>query len=337
VKYSIDPQTNRLAITRRNKILSPEGSFRINSGNYLEYWLNEPSAWLRQNNLPRKITFIGSWKLTAQDDLQLKVDKASYLPESLSGISRLTINGKIISAESNNLVFEVHSRDDKGLQQVRLLKLSGTWGSDDANRIFFAVTKRTAPDILTLSGTWSLNDNQQITYTVKKFILITKEKIRSTCTFSGYWRLSGKNRLAYIFSKGSLSRFDFRVQLETPNIYPKAGVIKYRLGTGVRQSKRGRPVIVCLYGEWRFSRNLSLSFEMECEKGIYRSLDFGALVNVTRRDSLELKLLNESGIDTGISFTCTHQFLKGLDAEVYLRVKRMMNDSRIEAGVRIPF
>jgi hypothetical protein len=337
VKYSIDPNTNRLRIHRRDRLISPEGSFRINSENQLEYWLNAPSSWLIQNNLPGKITFIGTWKLTAQDDLQLSVDKASYLPESLSGASRITINGKIIAAEANKLVFEVHSRNDHGLGNIRLLKLSGSWGSDSANRISFAVTKRTAPDILTLSGNWSVNDNQQITYTLKKFDLVTKEKIRSTCEFSGYWQLSDKNRLAYIFSKGSLSRFNFKAQIETPNIYPKAGVIKYRLGTGVRQSKRGRPVIVCLYGEWRFSRNLRLSFNMEYEKGIYRSLDFGALVNVTRRDSLELQLLNESGIDTGIALTCTHRFLKELDAEVYLRMQRLMNDSRVEAGVRIPF
>jgi hypothetical protein len=337
VKYSIDPQTNRLRITRRNKILSPDGSFRINPDNHLEYWLNGPPAWLRQNDLPGKITFIGTWKLTSQDDLQLRVNKASYLPESLSGISRIIINGKIIAAETDKLVFEVYSKNAQGLGNIRLLKLSGSWGSDDANRISFAATKRTSPDILTLSGTWSVNDNQHITYTLKKFHLATKEKILAKCEFSGCWQLSDKNRLAYIFSNGSLSRFDFKAQIETPNIYPKAGVIKYRLGTGVRQSKRGAPVIVCLYGEWRFSRNLRLSFDMEYEKGIYRSLDFGAAVNISRSDSLELKLLNEKGIYTGITLTCTHRFLKGLDAEVYLRMQKLMNDSRIEAGIRMPF
>jgi hypothetical protein len=76
---------------------------------------------------------------------------------------------------------------------------------------------------------------------------------------------------------------------------------------------------------------------MEYERGICRSLDFGAVISMGRRNSLELKLLNERGTETGITLVCTRRFLKRSDAEAYLRIKRLMNDSRVEAGIRIPF
>jgi len=337
VKYSIDPRTNRLRIIRRNKILSPVGFFKINADNYLEYWLNGPSAWLLQNNLPGKITFIGTWKLTTQDDLQLSVRKASYMPESLSGLSRLTINGKILAGGDSKLVFEVQSRDNKGLQHARLLKLSGTWGSDNANRIVFSVSKREAPDILTLSGSWSVNDNQQITYTLKKYNLVTKEKVLAECDFSGYWRLSARNRLAYVFSKGSHSRFDFKAHIETPNLYPSAGLIKYRFGTGLRQAQLGSPPVVCLYGQWKVSRYAGLSFEMEYEKGKFRSLEFGARVDVSKRDRIEFTLRDYKNNDLGGTLIFTRRFLKALDAHVFARVKKLANEKAIDAGITIPF
>jgi hypothetical protein len=337
VKYSSDPKTNRLRIIRRSATICLDGDYRINSSNYLEYWLNSPSAWRRQNNLPDKITFLGTWELTPQDDLQLRVDRTSYLPEVLSGVSRITINGKVIAAENNSLVFETQSTDSEGLQHVRLLKLSGSWGSDDANRISFTVSKRAAPDILTLSGSWSLNDNQQITYRFEKYDLKRKQKIVSTFEFSGYWRLTEANRLTYIISKGAGSGFDFKVQLETPNVYPQSGVIKYRLGSGIRRSRRGQPVIVCLYGEWKISRKLGLTFDMEYKKGEFHSLAFGAKVDITRKNRVEFSLINEKGATIGGKLICTHRFLKSLDGEFFVRLKKVRDAQGIDAGITIPF
>ena len=337
MKYSIDTQTNRLRITRNDHILSPEGFFRIDADNSLEFWLNGPAAWRAQNDLPEKITFSGTWKLTYQDDLQLSVAKASYLPESLSGISRITINGKIIACENNRLIFEVHSRDSRGLGHIRLLKLSGSWGNDDANRLFFSVTKRAAPDILALSGSWVINNNQNITYTIAKQDLLTKQKMLASFDISGYWRISDAHRLSYLFTKGSLSRFDFRAHLESPNMYPTAGVIKYRLGTGVRQPKQGQPVMVSLLGEWKIGRKTGVSFEMEYEQGQFRSLEFGARVNVSKRDRIEFALIDEKNKEIGITLTYTRRFLKSLDAQLFARLKQLSDEKTIEAGITIPF
>jgi hypothetical protein len=337
VKYSLDPNTGRLRITRFAKTVSVDGDLSINSINNLEYWFNSPPDWRRLHSLPDKITFSGMWKLTPQDDLQLLVDRASYMPESFSGISRITINGKIINAESNSLVFEVQSRDKEGMQHVRLLKLSGFWGSDEANRINFSVTKKTAPDILTLSGSWSINNNQHITYKLERYDLVRKQKIKSLLEFSGYWRVTDVNRLAYIFSKGTGSLFDFKAHLETPNVYPKMGVIKYRLGSGVRRGKRTQPAIVCLYGEWKISRKLGLTFDMEYEKGKFRAIEYGAQIDISRKNRVEFSLLTKKGGELGGRVIFTHHFLKSLDAQFFMRLKRLKDEQGIDAGITIPF
>lgn len=327
MKYSVDPKTNRLRISNRNATVFADGEFRIDPSNNLEYWLNEPVAWRRQYGLPGKVHFNGTWKLTPQNDLELRLNSGD----------RIVLRGRIIDARSEELVFQISADDKRGTQHVRLLKLGGRWGSDDSNRIYFAVSKSAKPDILTLSGSWTVNDNQQIAYNLEKQNLVTKEKLLSSVTFSGYWQITAADRLAYIFSRGSKSRFDFKAHLETPNLYPKAGVIKYRLGAGLRQDTRTRPVMVCLYGQWRFGKKAGLSFDMEYGRGHVQSIRFGAAVDVSRKDSVELSLVNELGESLGGSLICTHRFLKSLDASVFLRFKKLRKNRSVDAGVTIPF
>ncbi|HNQ50922.1 MAG TPA: hypothetical protein PKL03_05735 [Candidatus Omnitrophota bacterium] len=337
MKYSSDPKTNRLRITRAGKTVYVNGAFRVSAGNGLEYWLNSPPAWRWVHNLPSKIAFTGSWKLTGQDDLQLSVSKASYMPEALSGVSRITLIGRIISAQENALIFESRSLDTRGNIHSRLLRLTGAWGSDDANRIIFSVAKKDRPDVLTLSGTWSVNDNQQITYTAEKYDLARRDKTISIVEFTGSWQVSASNRISYVLRKGSASRFDLRAHLETPNIYPQAGVIKYRLGTGVRQSRKGHPTIICLYGQWKIGRKLAPSFEMEYEKGRVCSLEFGCRFDVSKKDRIEAALTCARGEDLGGRLIFTRRFLAKLDADLFVRLKKTARERSVDAGVTIPF
>ena len=337
MKYSTDSQTNRLRITRAGKTACVDGTFRVIAGNGLEYWLNSPVAWRRVHHLPPKIAFTGLWKLTGHDDLQLTVSKASYMPEALSGVSRITLNGRIIAANDGALIFESRSIDIRGNTHNRLLKLAGTWGSDDANRIIFSVTKKDRPDILTLSGTWSVNDNQQITYTAEEHDLARRDKTISIVEFAGYWQVSASNRISYVLRKGSASRFDLRAHLETPNIYPQAGVIKYRLGAGARQAKNSHPIIVSLYGQWKIGRKLAPVFEMEYEKGRVRSLEFGCRVDVSKKDRIEAALTCARGEDLGGRLIFTRRFLAKLDADLFVRLKKTAREQSADVGVTVPF
>lgn len=331
-RYRVD-NNNRLIINRNGKVISLSGFFEVDESNRLVYRLNEPAKRRKQYGFGEKIIFIGKWSLNQNYDLELLLEDDS----GEQGKTALRIEGKIISAEANRLVFELKTSEENGLTRFRLLKLSGTWQADEYNQLSFVVTKKGLPDILTLEGSWRLNKNQQIIYTWEKTELKRKTKIISRLEFSGYWQVFEANKLTYIISSATNSRFDFKVQLESLNLYPKTGVIKYRLGIGIKQAKRIEPKIISLYGVWKFSRNLALSFDMEYANSQVHSLQFGAEVNFSKSNQIIFNLLTKDGQAIGISIIFTHRFLKSLDAEVFMRLKKLKDNSGVDLGVKIPF
>ena len=120
-------------------------------------------------------------------------------------------------------------------------------------------------------------------------------------------------------------------------MYPKEGVVKYRLGIGVRGSKARKSEIISLYGAWKFNRKFGLNFEMEYAQRKIDSLAFGAQVNFNKNNQIVVALRNEFGTDLGMSVIFTHKFLKQLDAQFYLRLKQYKEESGIDASIRIPF
>ncbi|MDD5476664.1 MAG: hypothetical protein PHG87_00415 [Candidatus Omnitrophica bacterium] len=245
---------------------------------------------------------------------------------------------RFIAAESGALVIEtiqtieedtLRSRVSSGTR-LRVLKLKGTWRANDYNELCFEVTLRKGPpETYTFKGSWKLNKNQQIEY--------TSEDGRDTLTFQGYWNISSANRLVYMLEGSSTSRFEFKVQLESPTLYPKKGEIRYRIGVGIRQSRLSAPgQIIILYGEWKFGRDLELTFQMDYGQGKVRAIEFGAEVTFGR-DKVILALKNEFGKPLGLTLTMTHRFLEHLDAEAFVRLKSRQKEQAIEAGITIPF
>jgi len=332
--YSIN-KNNQLLVSssRRKKPLVVDGEFSIDKKNRFVCWLNEPAAWRKKYNFPSKIVLEGNWRLNPNYDLEL------HLTESKGQFQEdiLALEGEIISAEGDALVFELKARDKEGLSHLQILKLTGFWQADEFNRLIFKAEKKEAPDILVLGGAWQMNQNQQITYAYQKAGLKRGDKFSYTITFSGFWRITAIDRLTYIISEGTGSRFDFRVQLESPNVYPKEGVIKYRLGAGIKELKNDNSQVISLYGVWKFSRAVGLIFEMEYFKGEIHSLEFGAEVNFNRNNEIVFRLKNETDEDLGISLTFTHRFLKHLDAQIFLRLKAAQEEKGVDVGVRIPF
>jgi len=332
-KFFID-NNNRLIIIQDEEALQPKGTFTIDEANRLVYCLNETIEWRKRYKFPEKIVLTGNWSLNPNYDLEFIChSRASGDPDN----SILELKGEIILCESNKLIFEIKTVDKNGLAHFRLLKLSGIWQADDFNQIFFAVSKKEFPDLLTFQGAWKLNQNQQITYTYEKAERKTKARNSYALVFSGFWQITSANKLTYILSQSTNSRFDFKAQIETPNIYPKKGVIRYRVGAGVREPQAGRFKIISLYGTWKFSRKLGLTFEMEYIKGQINSISFGAEVNFDKRNRVIFNLTNRERKDLGISLLFTHRFLKQLDADFFLRLKRYQAESGVETGIRIPF
>ncbi|MCM8781709.1 MAG: hypothetical protein NC828_01440, partial [Candidatus Omnitrophica bacterium] len=208
------------------------------------------------------------------------------------------------------------------------------------------VKKSPEPDTLTLCGAWQVNQNQQIVYTYQKADLKTKTKSLKEIKFEGFWGIDGANKLVYILERSTDSRFCFRVQLESPNLYPKEGVIKYRLGVGIKgvtpiglsAGRQGTvPKIICLYGTWKFSRKFGLNFQMDYGQNKIHSIEFGANINFSNKNAVIFSLTNKKDEPLGINVVFSHRFLKKLDADSFLRLKRLKQESAIEAGVRIPF
>ncbi|MBU0504067.1 MAG: hypothetical protein KKG43_06750, partial [Candidatus Omnitrophica bacterium] len=237
----------------------------------------------------------------------------------------------------NSAAFEVKSVDKNGQSHFQILKLSGKWQADENNRLTFLVDKKETPDILTLEGAWEINQNQQITYTYETTETRKKPNVLNTLTFEGFWCITDRDRIGYILSKGSKSRFDFKVQVESADLHPKQGVIKYRLGIGIREGNKDRQKIISLYGTWKFSRNLGLEFVMDYGQGRIKAIEFGSEVNLSRKDRITFSLINREKEPLGMKLIFTHRFLKELDAEAYLKLKANYKESGVEAGVKLPF
>jgi len=316
------------------------GSFSI-EGNQLIYYINQPAIWRKLYDLPKKIRFTGLWKLNSNYDLELILDETNTQHAG----NRLIINARIISAENNSLVFEAITKkvalpgqDESGLYNFQLLKLFGTWRADEYNQLTFAVKKDVEPDILTLQGAWEINQNQKITYTYERKGDASNGKVSNTLSFEGFWEIGESEKLRYILSKSSGSFFDFRVQLESKNLYPAKGIIKYRMGIGVSRRNRPREKIISLFGIWKFSRTLGLLFEMDYADGGLRALEFGAEVQLCSNDKFTFYLMNRQNQPLGLSVTFTHKFLKSHDAEAFVRLERLLGkEGKAEVGVSIPF
>jgi len=248
-----------------------------------------------------------------------------------------TLRRRFILAESDSLTIETITEFVQGLspkgtvpEHLRILKLKGTWRANDYNELCFEATGRKGPpETFTFKGSWKLNNNQQIEW--------VSEDGRDTLTFKGYWQLPSANRIVYILEGSSTSRFEFKVQLESPTLYPKKGQLRYRIGIGIRQSRLTLPgQLLILYGEWKFSRNLGLTFQMDYGKGKIKAIEFGATVTFGRNKVI-LALKNELGKPLGIILTMTHKFLEHFDAEAFIRLKSRKDQYGVEAGITVPF
>ncbi len=333
-RYSIN-QNNQLLVLGPpgKKPLIVDGQLHIDKNNRFSYWLNEPTAWRKKYDFPSRVILEGNWRLNANYDLELSLNEAR---DQFKG-GELAIKGDIISVDNDALVFQVKSQDKAGHSHVQLLKLTGSWQVDQQNQLSFQVKKEASPDILTLEGAWQINKNQQIIYSYEKAGLKTKTKVLNTLVFAGFWQINSAKKLVYILTRSLESHFDFNVQIESPNLYPKEGVIKYRLGIGTKLLKSKHQRVISLYGVWKFSRAVGLIFEMEYFKGEVHSLEFGAEVDFNINNEIVFRLKNETDEDLGISLTFTHRFLKQLDARVFLRLKAAQEEKGVDVGLSIPF
>lgn len=267
----------------------------------------------------------GRWELTGGHEVR-------YRAESLR--EELELRGSLIAAEPRALVISLNEvKDDKTLA-ARTVKLSGQWKANARNQLQFeAVRQSGRNDVLTLKAGWDLNDRNEIVYSYRETQLKTRSKTERYLTFSGYWDFDEHRRLTYRLEADSESAFSFRGALQTTSIYAKKGEIRYQLG--IQAASQRRQKTITLFGKWKLSRDLDLSFEVDhAERG--RAIQFGCLARINDHDEITVELRTHSGRRLGAQLIWTKDILSQ-DAQVFVRLSRLVNESRLEAGYKRRF
>lgn len=327
-KYKVD-KNNRLIVIRKGKKLVPQGRFSLEEDNRLSYIISESDNWRKTTDLPKKIVFEGNWSLEPSGNLMLTLSKT----RQQFGAQRLYLKSEIISADSDALVFALDTKQDGQRHKVHLLKLHGKWRSDRFNRICFLVQKaQSRYQALTFKGVWEVNENNSITYSHKRTYQKKKQQAENLLVFKGFWQIRQNDRIAYILDIKNDSYFSFKVHPESYSLIGKRGVIKYRLGIGVKAERLFREKTVALYGAWKFGRKKDLSFEIDYGEGRIKEITFGAGISFLDKNKVVFQLKNKEGKDLGIGVTFSRN---KSNAEVFLRLQKSRKDSKIEGGVDI--
>lgn len=279
------------------------------------------------NELERKGKLIkGQWKLDPRHRL-------FYASEETE--ERIRFDTSLIAAEPDALIVSLTEKQDNGKMVTRLAKFTGRWRANETQKIEFEVERESGKnDVLTFRGAWKVNDSNEISYTYRKAFLKRKTTILETLTFRGFWNISEKNRLAYTLEGASDETFRFRGAFQTPSILAKKGEIRYQLGAEAAGKEKLR--IIILFGKWKLSNQLELSFEIEYRDGRKRRISFGAEFALSQDLTVSAQLVNQKNGPLGIELILTRDFLDG-HAEAFARLKKILAESSIEAGVAIPW
>ncbi len=246
----------------------------------------------------------GKWSLSPNHDLIFTLRKSTTAAKT----ERITLKTELIQAKANTLVFLLATRGKTNTQRLQRLELKGKWRADKHNRLQFLVKRlRNRTDALTFQGAWAVKRNSLI-YTYRKESLKTKQKSTRTLRFKGYWEINKPHRLTYILDTRNDSAFEFKVYLETPNLIGKRGVIKYRVGIGVKGNPLFKARTVSLYGVWKFHRKTGLSLVVDYGGGRVKAIGFGAFVRIKKKGKVALSLRNRAGKDLGLEVTFTRRF-----------------------------
>ncbi len=332
LRYEVDPH-NRLVVSETGKSLPPtrfrrvlDGSFKTGPGNSLIYHIKGPMYGLEaERQAPHQVKLRGEWALTKNYDLKLTLDK--WRRQTFG--DQLTLQGQIVAAGANSLLFAVSTRSEQDIDTRNILKLEGRWQADKRNRLSFRVNKgQGRHDTLTFAGIWEVDKRQRIVYRYEKVQLLRKRRVRQSIIFEGHWDILKRNRLSYEISRQGKSGFDFRTGLG----FLGEGYIKYEVGIGLSSRKQPVKRIVTLFGKWKLKRNVGLLFETEYEKGKTKAIIFGVEAKLTKRDRVKFKLKNRLRKDLGLELKLSRKLLKG-DGEAFLKLLKDKKEASIHAGM----
>ena len=280
------------------------------------------------NELRRKSRQVkGEWRLDDRHRLNYKSEDEG---------EEFELETSFVAAEPEALVFSITEKQENGKTVTGLAKLQGAWRANDQNQIEFEVTRQSGKnDVLTFTGRWKVGANHEIIYSYRTRPLKTRNSKLQALVFKGWWDITEKNRLTYLLEGESDSAFRFRGTFQTPSILAKKGELHYQLGVEA-EGKQEKFQTITLFGKWKLSNALELSFEIEYPQGERREIRFGAEYALTRDFTVAAKLMNKEGDPLGVEVILTREFLEG-HAQAFVRLKKSLAESAVEAGITIPW
>lgn len=322
VTYSVDSGNQLLAkVNGRDKPKVIPGKF-IAQANDLIYLADNRQGWQADLGIPNRLRFRGKWWLTKEHNLVMVLDDSA---------DTLNLRGKIAQPQGDVFTFWLRSRKVGQSSEVSFIKLAGIWRADKINRLTFELTQSQSQGTLTLRGIWDIGKNNQLIYRYQQL----KTKDKNELIFRGSWDIFAKNKIGYIIERGEKSRFDFRAHLQTPNLYPARGKIKYRIGVGLVHKRQER--VLVLSGSWRFSRAGGIEYEIDYKDGRAQRMRFNATVNLPGRDRVVFALENRQGQPLGIAVTFTKRSLSPGDWEFFLRARKKGQELYFGGGLKLKF
>ncbi len=321
------------------------------------------------NELERKGKLIkGRWRLDDRHRLSYAAERNDSPRLGRRRTEEFELETSLVAAEPEALIISITAKQEDGIITTSIVKLNGKWRANENNQIEFEVERKSGKsDILTFTGSWKLNDSQQIIYSYQQRYLKQKTTTTETLTFKGHWDISKKNRLTYLLEGSSDESFRFRGTFQTPSIVAKKGEIRYQLAPAANRSRDSSPQLgrswgqlgtevesklvrkgrgvkgtnrrtqtVTLFGKWKLSDELELIFEMEYGDKRKYEIRFGAEFELGDGYTLTAKLINPKGKSFGVEVILNKEFLDG-NAQAFLRLRKSLEESAIEAGITIPW
>lgn len=277
--------------------------------------------------IERSTSAKGRWELTPDHEVQYK---------SQGKDEEFKFKGSIIAAEPDALVVSVTERQSDQKIVTSIAKLTGAWRLDPKNRIVFEVEREDGKkDALTFKGAWQVGESNQLIYTYQQTDLKRKRKtirkITRELTFTGFWDISDDNRLTYWLSADSNSAFRFRGTFQTRSILAKKGELRYQAGVEVNGRHKIQNII--LFGKWKVSKSLELSFEIGYEDERKKTIAFGGEYAISGDSRIAVNLKNRAGEPLGIELILTRDIF-GKDGQAFMRLEKSLEESGVEAGMR---
>ena len=286
--------------------------------------------------VPERTKIDGKWSLTDEHDLNLSLSAS----DSVYFGRTIILTGDILAASSSGLIFRVRHCDALSGARSGTVELKGVWAADSNNRITFRVAKADGRyDVLTFQGIWNVGPNNELSYKMVTTELKTKTKHEKTLVFRGHWDLY-RTRMVYSLEGTDTSFFSFKAAVQTKSLMAKQGEIRYQLGAGVSSGKGkggaiSRTVTITIYGTWKLSRDLKVSFEIKGPAAEKREIIFGIDKIFAENRKITVSLKDKKGEKLGMDITFTKVFAK--DAEFFISVGNNASESRILGGLRLRF